>query len=785
MRFRLMDDAEPTNAAGKAALQCLSDQLATLGSIVGVEEEYDALVVSGGSAMANGSARFDVRMRAIALAQAQGKRSYLVNSVWAANPRFYDPVLSALDQLTVRGPASRAELFDRHGQQADHFIDLCHRVPIDEQAPFIDLEGAIVHSQLHAPALGGMVWPAGNPGGSVAFDSAGLSWSSLVRSLRTASILISGRIDLIHAACRARIPFIAFPTALQRDLTDLLDSSRSPIPVCTDLGTFDEILRWTKATTAAFMRMYERMEKAPIWPGIDPDMRRPRTIVPPPRLDLSTESLARLATTEGRHADAAMLWRRRSSEAPPNDDATFHQATALIMAGQIEPAVTAIGEARVTPSRFRRTTDLMIRLARSTEAWIAHDADGEEIWRPIVQQGLFDADMRRLDAALSLLHRATIEAAAIGGPVLGWTVGMVAMLRLNQGGHFDLATALLPLVATDNVPEWLVDHDSILICREARKTYTREPGLAGRLRGSPIGGDATALVELNLYLWERTGADPALADQAVVDQIAHPTHRAIAVQAAQLLVATGQHERVRTLFAENALVLEGAATCPPLASALAPASDDPRIAEMAWLDRYLEDGRRRFETALADRDRQIAVVGNSACELGRKRGHRIDAHDIVIRFNRCDLGARFHDDYGKRADAIVFNRIGETAPLIASGLPDDVIIILWHPRFRYKHRDWSDILAAARRGWAFGYLADEPALALSHRLGSMPSAGLLVAELIKRLRGSIERRSYFAFSMIDQLEPETSAHYFAAHRPSTLHDWRAERRYFDRLFRSH
>ena len=49
------------------------------------------------------------------------------------------------------------------------------------------------------------------------------------------------------------------------------------------------------------------------------------------------------------------------------------------------------------------------------------------------------------------------------------------------------------------------------------------------------------------------------------------------------------------------------------------------------------------------KNKNIAIIGNGPCELGRKKGIEIDNHDIVIRFNNYEL-KNHEDDYGSKTD---------------------------------------------------------------------------------------------------------------------------------------
>lgn len=62
--------------------------------------------------------------------------------------------------------------------------------------------------------------------------------------------------------------------------------------------------------------------------------------------------------------------------------------------------------------------------------------------------------------------------------------------------------------------------------------------------------------------------------------------------------------------------------------------------------------KTRNQTPLQEylKNKSIAVVGNSPCEIGRNKGAEIDSHDVVIRFNNFSLDKDFIIDYGKKTN---------------------------------------------------------------------------------------------------------------------------------------
>ncbi len=58
------------------------------------------------------------------------------------------------------------------------------------------------------------------------------------------------------------------------------------------------------------------------------------------------------------------------------------------------------------------------------------------------------------------------------------------------------------------------------------------------------------------------------------------------------------------------------------------------------------------------KEKRIAVVGNSGCELGKNKGQEIDNHDIVIRFNNYPIDEELFNDYVKKTSIWFRNSSG-------------------------------------------------------------------------------------------------------------------------------
>ena len=137
----------------------------------------------------------------------------------------------------AEGPGDAIDhLSERHGLHVRHQIDLSYFAPLDEAAPRDNLGASVAVGDLYAPPHG-FVWFAKSPANRnwKSIDLRDHTWSSLVRTLRTASLFVTGRPHGMYAACRARIPFVPV-RGDSHDFEDLLESAQVDIPVAEALS---------------------------------------------------------------------------------------------------------------------------------------------------------------------------------------------------------------------------------------------------------------------------------------------------------------------------------------------------------------------------------------------------------------------------------------------------------------------------------------------------------------------------------------------------------------------
>lgn len=204
-----------------------------------------------------------------------------------------------------------------------------------------------------------------------------------------------------------------------------------------------------------------------------------------------------------------------------------------------------------------------------------------------------------------------------------------------------------------------------------------------------------------------------------------------------------------------------------LAQQVNPAPDlDPVAAELAMT---LSDRCTLFSDWLrARKPDSIALVGNGPQTRGMALGEEIDAHKLVIRFNRADTSENFRQDIGSRSDIRVIS------PSYVSQLPADTTLPLAVTGclpFDRPGRYWQKL--ASLRQSPTVYFDPSVWRSLVAQLHAPPSAGLLCLAELSLFRAQVGAISVYGISTGAR---SSRNHYSDRHRRSTRHDWDKEAR---------
>jgi hypothetical protein len=172
------------------------------------DESYDVLIVNGEGSMHHSSGGWHRKMIQLKKAVSYGKPCYLVNSVWQDNGDMYDDVLEKVNHIGVREWFSHDELRIMHGVPREKItvapdLSLWHNLDCDKDVtPY---EGVVSTEDYWCTKANKFVKI---PGDYKRIDMK-LPWPELVKALRGAECLITGRHHAIYAAILAGIPFVA------------------------------------------------------------------------------------------------------------------------------------------------------------------------------------------------------------------------------------------------------------------------------------------------------------------------------------------------------------------------------------------------------------------------------------------------------------------------------------------------------------------------------------------------------------------------------------------------
>lgn len=258
-RIRLAGDHSALHAGCAAVFGYLLEEARSVGTVVD-DVDFDVLVVNGEGSMHHDSLGHRRKMDMLAAAIGRGKRAFLINSVWQANDGRYDHILRSLDGIVVRESKSRDELLRQHRIAATVHIDVSYWAGIDENGPLLDMKGATVATDFYSRDFAAFVRPtSGWLSKQRYLDMSTMGWSTLVRSLRTASVLVTGRHHAVFAACRAKIPFVALRGNTHK-LEGMIETSGIQIPIWENPSDLEAGLRWAKVNRSAYDDLFAWMD---------------------------------------------------------------------------------------------------------------------------------------------------------------------------------------------------------------------------------------------------------------------------------------------------------------------------------------------------------------------------------------------------------------------------------------------------------------------------------------------------------------------------------------------
>lgn len=761
LRIRLIGDHSAEHAGCAAVTQVLESEIARVGVRVEDDQAFDLLLVNGEGIMHDDSDGCLRKLAEIRLAQAAGKQVHLVNSVWQNNTAGYDDCLRALDGFWVRGVASARDLAQRHEIDVAHGIDLSFYAPIDEVAPARDFGGAVVTTDFFAAELG-FAWPTGERTADwVPVDMKAQSWSSLVRSLRSAEVLVAGRHHGMYAACVARIPFVPFKSNTHK-FADLIESAGVNIPVAEHISEVPALIRWARKNADVYEKLFDWMQAQPRW-----HLDKPLKVKPlRPRVTVIQQAIATSVRRDFTHS--AALWRQVYAQRAGKTPHARIAAEAFLFGGDVMRGFELVSTGRAEHPSGLWFVQLLMRFARNPRVWLGRSGS-DTAWSDL-RSATQAAQAGAYDTCRALVAQAVAE---VRDPLTRSGMLFVLAVRLIGLSLHDLAYDLRRMHMPDEIPHWAHMQEEALLLNMWRRFDDDALKLLEDLPQAPCWMDTECKLQYFQFQLLWNGAQGAL-DAGLADAVKqHPKHNALHRLWLSVLGEAGALEGIDT--GPNAE--KDALRLLPLARHLNDVG--PELRRRAALLDAMELEAARFTAVLCDPDTSVAVVGNSPVELGRGRGAAIEKHDYVVRFNDYQAGGKYAADYGSRTDFAIRHR-QNVVKLTDESHPRDTVIILRHEIFR--EQDWARILELHDAGVRFGYLPWSAYRMAAERVARTPSAGLAVAVYMAHHRERLRRDSFFGFSLTDQVGGDRKAHYFDALPPSMIHDWQREAELFASLF---
>lgn len=269
LRIKLIGDHRKYHCGCAAVSDYLTQQILRVGRLIPESDQqaaYDVLVVNGEGSMHHRSNAYHKKTQAMQAAKQQAKPVLLLNTVWQDNGAADQALIHQLDQVTLREPLSQMALQQEVGRDAPVYLDCSYWAEVRSNAPITDFKQQWVVTDFYSPEFEDFVRVTkGFWSFQPYIDMRQMSWSSLVNSLKTAELLVTGRHHAMYAACRARTPFVVLAGNTHK-IEGLIAMSGLPIPVCRHPRELRAALQWAREHLAVYHQLFDWMEHQPALP---------------------------------------------------------------------------------------------------------------------------------------------------------------------------------------------------------------------------------------------------------------------------------------------------------------------------------------------------------------------------------------------------------------------------------------------------------------------------------------------------------------------------------------
>lgn len=227
-------------------------------------KNYDCIIVNGEGSLHGDTKRVKSYIPFLHNASNLGVKTFLVNSVWQNNSKYYSDMLTDMDYVGVREIKSKNEILKYSAvKNVDVHLDLSYYLDVENikfNKTNIMCGNYYTKGKRESTKL---ITGVGEDGHVDIFNE---SWNIVVNKLRSCNLLITGRHHEMYAACKARCPFIVINGNTHKNI-GLLETFKVDIPILpTDASLNDILIMVDKIFdyNEEFTKLFDRMEKHPL-----------------------------------------------------------------------------------------------------------------------------------------------------------------------------------------------------------------------------------------------------------------------------------------------------------------------------------------------------------------------------------------------------------------------------------------------------------------------------------------------------------------------------------------
>lgn len=221
-------------------------------------KQAEVIVVNGEGTMHHDSRGSRQLLEVLRRAKREGKKTFLINSVFQAMS-LNDELVRVLKDtyISVREVKSQRYLKNKFGIDAEVHLDLSYFVDVPEMfSPHRQyVVGKMFSRQDYAPK------------GVFKIDIFRHKWNDIVNVLRSTDLFVTGRHHEMYAACKARCPFVVLSGNTWKN-EGLFETAGIDIPHLQDQATDIEIVNTAakiEENPNEFFKLFNWMEQQPIW----------------------------------------------------------------------------------------------------------------------------------------------------------------------------------------------------------------------------------------------------------------------------------------------------------------------------------------------------------------------------------------------------------------------------------------------------------------------------------------------------------------------------------------